>query len=417
MWEEGLVGPEDSEPKHIEGGLARVPVYTMGKWGGKYLRAPDIYFEILEAARDKLIRLGDIAIVDSGINTRANDFFYVKRLQKDEWLDGPIENFAGRKVPPDCCVIESWVGRFKRTAKAKNPFWPTRWVIEEKYLRPVITSPQEVPTIEVDPKKLEWLVLSVNEDWSNLRGTHVRDYLEFAKTSRKAVLPSGESIEALEVNKRPELSKRKQTQEDGRKGAWWYSVRDKKYGKNLVPEATGDIFRSLYIRGKPIPSDHRLFAIHPKVDVFPERGLALFMNCSFAACARELLSRSNLGQGGLTTDGIDWSLMPAPQSHVLAEIEGLFGETTALFRRQIGPITAEIEQPGKLLLDEVVLKVLGLPKKMRATLAEATVSLVRRRIEKAISLRRQPSRERIEAAEKTRGIWAGLPEELDEAEE
>ncbi|MCD6408558.1 Eco57I restriction-modification methylase domain-containing protein [bacterium] len=52
--------------------------YKGNKWGGKYLRAPDIYFTILEKGKDKLVRLGDIAEVRFGIKTGANEFFYVE---------------------------------------------------------------------------------------------------------------------------------------------------------------------------------------------------------------------------------------------------------------------------------------------------------------------------------------------------
>jgi hypothetical protein len=371
---------------------------------------------LLEKARKKLVRLGDIAIVDSGINTWANDFFYVKRLSEKEWLDRPIENFTGRKMPAGCCVVESWVGRFKKTAKARSPFWPTRWLIEERYLRPVITSPQEVPTIEVDPRKLEWLVLSVYEDWPDLRGTHVREYLEFAKSSHKVTLPSGENVEALQVNERPELSKRKQSQRDGRKGGWWYSVRDKRYGHVLVPMASSDIFRANYAR-KVIPNDHNVFAVCG-TNGLPDIGLCLYLNSTFASLCRELLGRTNLGEGGLKTEGIDWSLMPVPVAEILVEIEKRFGNPSSLFKRQIGPIAHEVKQSDKIRLDDVILETLGLPKKMREILAEETVALVQRRSSKAISLKPKVSRERIEAAEKTRGIWVGIPdEEEDEARE
>ena len=40
--------------------------YTGDKWGGKYLRAPDIYWTILKKGRDKLVRLGDVAEVRDG---------------------------------------------------------------------------------------------------------------------------------------------------------------------------------------------------------------------------------------------------------------------------------------------------------------------------------------------------------------
>jgi len=61
--------------------------YVGNKWGGKYLRAPEIYWKILEKGKGKLVRLGDIAEVRFGIKTGANEFFYVEDVTdkiKDE---------------------------------------------------------------------------------------------------------------------------------------------------------------------------------------------------------------------------------------------------------------------------------------------------------------------------------------------
>jgi len=52
--------------------------YIGNKWGGKYLRAPEIYWIILKKGRVKLVCLGDIAEVRFGIKTGANEFFYVE---------------------------------------------------------------------------------------------------------------------------------------------------------------------------------------------------------------------------------------------------------------------------------------------------------------------------------------------------
>ncbi len=49
------------------------------KWGGKYLRAPDIFFTVLEKGKGKFIKLGKIAIVNEGKPTGANDYFYVSK--------------------------------------------------------------------------------------------------------------------------------------------------------------------------------------------------------------------------------------------------------------------------------------------------------------------------------------------------
>jgi len=61
--------------------------YAGNKWGGKYLRAPDIYWTIIERAGDKLVRVGDIAEVRRGFTTGANDFFYVEDVT-DRVVDG-----------------------------------------------------------------------------------------------------------------------------------------------------------------------------------------------------------------------------------------------------------------------------------------------------------------------------------------
>jgi len=61
--------------------------YTGNKWGGKYLRAPEIYWKILEKGKGKLVKLGDIAEVRFGIKTGANEFFYVEDVT-DKIEDG-----------------------------------------------------------------------------------------------------------------------------------------------------------------------------------------------------------------------------------------------------------------------------------------------------------------------------------------
>ncbi len=55
--------------------------YEGNKWGGKYLRAPDIFFTILEKGKGKLVRLGDIAEVRFGIKTGANEFSTLMRQE------------------------------------------------------------------------------------------------------------------------------------------------------------------------------------------------------------------------------------------------------------------------------------------------------------------------------------------------
>jgi hypothetical protein len=83
LFEEGVEIPEEEIIKDVKS----LP-YIGNKWGGKYLRAPEIFFKILEKGKDKLVRLGDIAEVISGIITGDNKHYYtpfVPSFNKDKY--------------------------------------------------------------------------------------------------------------------------------------------------------------------------------------------------------------------------------------------------------------------------------------------------------------------------------------------
>ena len=130
--------PEQRKPANAAGKGGRSG-YVGDKWGGKYLRAPDIYHHILDRYGDKLVRLGDIATVRFGIKTGANEFFYLK---------------------PD---------RIKEFG------------IEEEFLAPVMTSPTESRSLLVDAARLPYQVFMCHQDKRELRGTGALAYIEWAE--------------------------------------------------------------------------------------------------------------------------------------------------------------------------------------------------------------------------------------------
>jgi hypothetical protein len=83
LLEEGF--EKEKKQKQIGRIIPLAGKYKGNKWGGKYLRAPDIYFKILEKAGDKLVRLGDIAEVRRGFTTGCNQFFYLDDAKIKEW--------------------------------------------------------------------------------------------------------------------------------------------------------------------------------------------------------------------------------------------------------------------------------------------------------------------------------------------
>ncbi len=67
--------PKSQEELWNEGFDQKEEKFKGAKWG-KYLRAPEIYFKILEKCNDLLVPLKDVADVRFGIKTGANDFFF-----------------------------------------------------------------------------------------------------------------------------------------------------------------------------------------------------------------------------------------------------------------------------------------------------------------------------------------------------
>ncbi len=133
------VNPLPQRELWVEGCNAETDRYEGAKWG-KYLRAPDVYLDILERNRDKLVLLSEIADVRRGFTTGANKFFYLD--EKDV----------------------------------------ARWEIEPEYLKPVIKSPRECRPILVRPEDVRFKVLLVHQDKEQLAGTNVLKYIEFGES-------------------------------------------------------------------------------------------------------------------------------------------------------------------------------------------------------------------------------------------
>ncbi len=143
LLEESLERDEEDETpagKTTRGPLIKTARYVANKWGGKYLRAPDIFFTILEKGQGKLVRLGDIAEVRFGIKTGANEFFYL-----DE------ERIA-------------------------------QWGIEEEFLKPVIKSPRECRSIVIKPEDLRYKIFMCHKDKSELKGTAALEYIRWGES-------------------------------------------------------------------------------------------------------------------------------------------------------------------------------------------------------------------------------------------
>jgi hypothetical protein len=313
--------------------------YIGDKWGGKYLRAPDIFFTILEKGKGKLVRLGEIAEVRFGIKTGANDFFYLEPL--------------GPGSQPGLLRVRNGAG------------WEGE--IEEEFLQPVIKSPRECRSIVTKLEELKYRIFMCHKSKTELKGTRALKYIEWGEKQK--------------YHLRSTLRSRRR----------WWDLGQRNPGLYLWPMIHNDRLAS-FINVHAIQVDHNLFEITPRNK--DEHIVTLFS--IVAVLVRELFGRSNLGEGALKTEGIDINKFP---SMVIKEnpikllsrrvIKSIFTECGIDPESQV--LISEQEPnplPDRKALDDIVFDALELTGEERKEVYRAVCQLVWERISKARSVER-----------------------------
>ena len=145
-----------------------------GSHWGQYLRAPDLWFEVLKATGDRWVPLGAVAEVDYGLKSGADGFFYVRDVTADY-----LARFGDRldflsEVGVEREEFESGATRLVMAGAGAQELHP----IEAEFLRPIVRSPQEVVRYSIRACDSKWLVLQVAQQKAELRGSHVLRYIE-----------------------------------------------------------------------------------------------------------------------------------------------------------------------------------------------------------------------------------------------
>jgi len=306
----------------------------LAKWG-KYLRAPDVYFEILNKCKDKLVPLKNIAEVRFGIKTGINEFFYLEEIKDKK----PI-----KKGVLYCKNARGLEGE-----------------IEKKYLKEVIKSPKESQSIIIDPTKLKYKIFICNKSKAELKKAGdigALKYIEWGAKQR-----TKQNVKWTDV---PSVKGRK----------YWWTIKEKAPGPILLQMINNDRFVA-FINKTRVHVDHNLF----EYLIEDENRLVTlqnYLNSYVFALIKEVNSRVNLGDGATKTEGIDWSnLMLAPKNPL--KIKN-FSDT--IFLRKVLSVNKEVKQKDRKELDTAVLEALGLDaKEFLPRIYEGITELVKERLE------------------------------------
>jgi len=296
LLQEGLEVPdEDGAPAHH---AVKAAPYTGNKWGGKYLRAPEIYWTILEKGKDKLARLGDVAIPRFGLKTGTNEFFYFETAQPSSRGMMQVTSEGG------------WQGE-----------------IERKYLRRVLRSPRECYSITILNSAGAWAFWCQDER-NQLRGTAALDYIRY-----------GEKQGFHEVSS-----------VQGRRN--WYSLPAQQRADLFWPRAFFERFMS-YLAPTDMVASDRFFVI----DARGTEHLKIFMNTLMPYLWVEMFGLQ-VNHGGVDTKVVLIEDIAVPRKlEITPAIQRMFD---ALAKRPISLIGDEIERQDRQEFDNAVLSQIGL---------------------------------------------------------
>ncbi len=326
--------------------------YIGDKWGGKYLRAPEIFFTILEKGKDKFTRLKNVSQVKYGIKTGANDFFYLRALENNgngRFLK--VSNGAG------------WVGE-----------------IESEFLKPVFKSPTESKSILLDPTGLKYRLFICDKTKDELKGTKALAYIQYGEEA-KVEINQGKDKDKVVIgfNNLHSIKGRSK---------WWDVKGD--IGNTFWVKET-DKRLVVYSSEQPIAADCRLY--FSKVPT----QLLLYLNSTIYMLFSESLARAGLGLGArsLMVDEVNNHPIIDPQFLNIDEaaLKLLDREVSDVFK-ECGldpyseiPISEQEPKPlqDRVDLDQIIFDTLGLNEDEGKDVYRAVCQMVWNRISKAKS--------------------------------
>jgi methylase of polypeptide subunit release factors/chorismate mutase len=364
--------------------------YIGSKWG-KYIRAPEIFFKILEKGKGILVPLKEIAEVRFGIKTGANEFFYLTEdeiqkwdIEREFWMH-PLKKEEEVPVPEQ--VWKDKGGEYFKESQYAKIMKLEDVLRDDGYVywipNYVIKSPRECKSILIDPRNLKYRVLLIHKDKSQLRGTKVLKYIEW-----------GELYQGF--HKRPTCASRKR----------WYELDIVDYP--LVWRSTYNTGFAIFLNKSKVAIDKVLYGISPYDKDITKIILAI-MNSSIISIFTELYGTVQLGEGALFTAVYEVEKIPivAPSKLSKIQMQRLVEVINKLSSRKINSIFEELGanspeevsldkvKPDRRELDKIIMcEILGLTEDEQLEVYKAVIQLVKERIERAKSVEKEKKKDR-----------------------
>jgi len=327
------------------------------KWT-QFLKAPDVYIDILkkgEGSWKTLSGKNGVAIVKRGITTGCNDFFLVRDIT-DVSKDTHVQTAINRRE------FISTLEEIKRQGLriVVNGF-KEHWLIEKRFLEPILTSPKDLNTYLVNPTEVQYYVLLVEEEKSELYKNYpfVSEYIRNAERNNihhRSTLKSRKPWYSIGERQLPNMS-------------FSYMIND--FGKTYMGKVlTNDNFQNLFVKKK-------------------KQTLFLFMNSTISWLFQQIIIRTNFGDGVAKIQSYELSDLFVPTID-LEDLKVNLGRTNN-YKDELGDLDSlSTVNPERLKLDNAILNAIGYTKKEEReetllNLYRATFQLIDARLHKAQS--------------------------------
>jgi hypothetical protein len=166
----------DTEDEEVQDEEEQQGKYYGGKWG-VHLRAPDLWFTLLDKYGERLAPLGSIAEVRYGIKSGEDCFFFPKDCS-DECLKAHKDATEFRDAyGVQRKEVESGKVKLVLCGEGRGEMRP----IEAEYLEPEVHSLMEIDGFTVAPEDCARFVLLVGKKKPELKGTYVLDYIKWGE--------------------------------------------------------------------------------------------------------------------------------------------------------------------------------------------------------------------------------------------
>ena len=369
LWNEGF----DKEKNRFVG----------AKWG-KYIRAPKIFYKVLENGKDFYVPLNQLAHIRRGFTSGANNFFYLSNedinnwmIEKEFWMH-PLKKNDSILIRKD--VWEDENGDYFNKSQYNSEFTLEEVMNKEGHVlwapNYVIKSPKETTTVEISPKILKNKILLINKDKEELKESNILKYIEWGEEQNFHV---GSTCSSRRL---------------------WYRLGNRSFADYLWTEFMYERSISFHSPSNIFESD-KFYGIIPN-DRSNDLLLRCYLNSSLIPLFRLVSGFQSLGEGALKMAVYEVANLPVIDSGKISVDKKIEPFLYNLEHREIGTLYDEI---GASSFEEVTLEkvkkdrreidrfimedVLNLSESDQLKIYQSIIKMLKTRIEKAQSVKKK----------------------------